>query len=94
MSKTKLAIIVAAVVIVGGLVVLQLVGGSSPQRPGDPAVYSRIGSLTSCSALQSEFNAADARHGAAIRNGHNDQAEVETSYMQAADQRMRTIGCH
>jgi len=92
-TKAKL-VIVTVMVIVGGLVVAQLVGGSYDDRPGDPAVYSRIEGLTDCSALRSEFNAADARRGAQLRNHRTEQADVEVAYMNAADARMRTIGCY
>ena len=54
--------------------------------PGEPAVYERIRSLTDCSALQQEFDTAAASHD---RGG----GEVATSYMQAAQDRMRQLGC-
>lgn len=85
---------VAALVIAALVVLNVLDSGKDSSRPGDPAVYSRIDSLTDCSALQSEFNAADARHGTQVRNHRTEQAEIERSYMEAADGRMRTIGCY
>jgi hypothetical protein len=63
------------------LVAMTLLTGcpdSSP--PSNPAVISRINSETDCSELQGEFDRAEANH--------------HTDYMQAADRRMRTIGCY
>lgn len=89
--KPKVAAAVAVLVIAVLIVANSL---QDQPRPGDPAVYSRIESLTDCSALQSEFDAAEARHGAALRNHRTEAAQVESSYMAAADERMRKIGCY
>jgi hypothetical protein len=62
-------------------------------QPGDPAIYSRIDALTDCRALQGELDAAEARHRAAINRADTSHAEVETSYMSAAQERMRQVGC-
>jgi hypothetical protein len=57
-------------------------GSSASEEPrtGNPAVYDRINAETDCATLQGEFDIAE-------RNHHTD-------YMQAADDRMRQLGCY
>lgn len=66
-----------------------IVGGDD--RPGDDAVYDRIGSLSDCQALQDEFDSAAADHDRAVPG--SDEAEAATSYMLAAEDRRDVLGC-
>lgn len=67
-----------------GGVVLILAGCSAPAEPvGNPEVLERIGGMEDCTALQQEFDTADASSG-----------EAATAYMKAADERMREVGCY
>ena len=52
----------------------------------DPSVVSRIKAETNCSALQREFDIADANR--AINGARS------VAYMKLADDRMREIGCY
>lgn len=61
-------------------------------RPGSAVVYQRIASLSDCSALQEEFDIADAH--AESKQDAGLTANVELSYMAAANDRMREIGCY
>lgn len=69
-------------------------GGARPEpaRPGSPDVYRRIASLTNCAKLQREFDIAadnaDRLHDA------GGTAPVPLAYMDAADDRMRSLGCY
>ena len=84
----------------GSLIALLLVACTptiqpAPDRaaePGSPAVYARIRSLSDCDALQAEFDQAAANHDAAEPG--SDAAVWSTSYMVAADARMREVGCY
>lgn len=66
---------------------------SRDDQPGAPEVYSRINGLTNCAALQAEFNTAAAAHARDTARGRTDLAEIDTSYMEAAEGRMKTLGC-
>lgn len=59
---------------------------------GNPAVYARIDSMTSCTSLQREFDIAGDNTDAAHASG--DDATIPMSYMNAADNRMREVGCY
>ena len=61
-------------------------------RPGSPAVYDRIEAETDCSALQDEFDTAMA--GAEGRRSGDDLRHASLAYAQAADRRMRKLGCY
>lgn len=65
-------------------------------RPGNAEVYQRIEALTDCAALQREFDLAETNHGREIAAGPSRLAfaQIATSYMQAADKRLRDIGCY
>jgi hypothetical protein len=63
-------------------------------RPGSAAVYQRIESLTDCDALQAEFDQADANTQREQDAGNAAMAEVTISYMDAADKRMKELGCY
>lgn len=66
------------------VVVLGIIGGTrDEERPGSPAEYRRIESLTDCGELQAAFDEAE--------SGGSDAA---ASYMRAADDRMRALGCY
>lgn len=52
-------------------------------------MYTRIASLTDCAQLQREFDLAEATH---QRGGT--WGPIGTAYMQAADTRMRQVGCY
>jgi hypothetical protein len=68
--------------------------GGTGEKPGSPAVYAEIDRLTDCSALQEKFDIADANHTIDVDRGSNALARIDTSYMKAADARMREIGCY
>lgn len=61
-------------------------------RPGSAAVYQRIESMTDCDALQRQFDIAgdnaDRMHDA------GQTADIPMSYMDAADARMKEVGCY
>lgn len=63
-------------------------GNSSPSdtesRPGNPEVYERIAAETDCAELQASFDRA--------YSGPRRPWRVD--YMEAADDRMREIGCY
>lgn len=59
---------------------------------GNPAVYERIASLTSCTALQREFDIA--YDNVEAREPGDPLREVSRSYGDAADNRMRELGCY
>lgn len=61
-------------------------------QPGQSAVYERIAALTDCAELQSEFDRASANNGR--EEAGSTGFEITLSYMQAADDRMREVGCY
>ena len=63
-------------------------------RPGSAAVYAEIAAETSCVSLQEMFDRAEANGKAARNRGNLPLAIATTSYMSAADDRMRAIGCY
>lgn len=60
---------------------------SEIDRPGSPAVYDRIESLTNCSELQDEFDRA-------MDNYDRNSSDISLSYALIADARMREVGCY
>ncbi len=79
---------------------------STATRPGDPAVYARIESLTDCNAIRKEWDTAiantkrnlDAAE-AARESGNPDPsrlrlADITLSYQNAAEARMHATGCY
>ena len=62
--------------------------------PGRAEVYERIAALTDCAALQREFDQAETNGRAARARGDLDLSRISTSYMEAADKRMREAGCY
>lgn len=85
MSLARAASLALATVLLAGC------GSTSP--PGRAEVYDRINALSDCAALQAEFNQADTNHTRDVARG-SDLAEVDLSYMEAAEERMKAIGCH
>lgn len=68
--------------------------GGSSARPGSPDVYARIAASSDCTALQKEFDQADANGKRDRASGRTEQARWSSGYMDAADARMRQIGCY
>jgi hypothetical protein len=66
---------------------------AAPVTQGNPAVYERIAGLTNCESLQREFDTAQVNHRRDLDSGKLDRAEVDTSYMKAANDRMDQVGC-
>lgn len=65
---------------------------STNDRSGDPDVYARIAALTDCDELQREFDTA--MDNADARPARDPLGEIAESYGEAADGRMREIGCY
>jgi hypothetical protein len=63
-------------------------------RPGSAAVYARIESSRNCVALQREFDIAYANNQRAQDAGDETTANMSFSYMEAADARMKEVGCY
>lgn len=59
---------------------------------GNPTVYARIESSTSCIALQREFDTA--MDNAEAREPGDPHRDLSLSYARAADNRMQEIGCY
>jgi outer membrane PBP1 activator LpoA protein len=76
------------------LLAASLAAGCSKDRPGNPEVYERIARTTDCAQLQHEFDTAEANQKRDLARGAVDQAEASTAYMDAADKRMREVGCY
>ena len=60
--------------------------------PGSYEVYADLASSTDCAYLQSKFDIAETNHRRDIARGSS-LAVVSSSYMKAADERMKEIGC-
>jgi hypothetical protein len=60
-------------------------------KPGDPAVYDRIESLTDCETLQGEFKIA--MNNTEARLAADPLRDVSLSYAEAALDRMTELGC-
>lgn len=59
---------------------------------GNPAVYERISSSRNCTALQEEFDVA--MDNAEARESGDPLRDISLSYANAANNRMREIGCY
>lgn len=59
-------------------------GVTTPERPGNAAVYERIEAETDCGALQDEFDTAEA----------GPPSDWKVPYMEAADARMQELDCY
>lgn len=77
----RVLICLVAVVAIG-------LAGCASSQPGSPDVYARINAMTDCVALQHEFDQADENR--AISS----DPSIQTSYMKAANNRMRELGCY
>lgn len=65
---------------------------NNTERIGSAAVYARIESSTSCVVLQREFDTA--MDNVERYSGGDDRRKIPFSYANAADSRMREIGCY
>lgn len=84
------------IALVAAIIIIVSVGGcnkrprpADPPRPGNPAVYQRIAAETDCKQLQTEFD-----NGETTSKQGAQWTEIGISYMQAADKRMRQVGCY
>lgn len=69
-------------------------GKDNPERPGSAAVYAEIAAETDCARLQEMFTtAADNAERLQDADRFTD-ARVPMGYMDAADDRMRDVGCY
>jgi hypothetical protein len=68
-------------------------GGSPAERRGDPEVYARIESMDDCKQLQRQFDVFVKHHDHDLEHGRLDEAQDDTAYMDAADARMKAVGC-
>ena len=69
-------------------------GGPTPApvaQPGSQAVYERIAADTDCTVLQGEFDQAYADHQTAPKGSNG--ATWTLAYMEAANARMKALGC-
>lgn len=94
--RSKLVYIGAALLVVVIAVVSNRTTSTpeSTARPGNPAVYREIAAETNCARLQEMFDIADANHERAVAANDLDQMAWTLGYMQAADDRMRALGCY
>lgn len=99
-ARMSLACLVATVALVGCTTTStettstddQAVVDNDPaSRPGNPAVYARIESSTDCVGLQREFDVAMSN--VESRDPGDELRAVSLSYGEAANNRMREIGC-
>jgi hypothetical protein len=67
--------------------------GHGDVRPGSAAVYARIDAETDCEILQDEFDTAQANHKQDLARGAAALDKIDTSYVEAANARMRELGC-
>ena len=58
------------------------------------AVLARINSLTDCAELQRQFDTAMDNHELQHQLGNLDMMRITTAYAEAADARMRQVGCY
>lgn len=90
----KRAMILAFATLLIGCTQPPAAGGANQAAPliGNPAVYQRIASESDCGALQAEFDTAGADHDRAVPG--SEAALWSTAYMEAADARMKAVGCY
>lgn len=62
------------------------------EHGGNVDVYQRILSLNDCTALQAEFDQAD--ENLKLQTAGTPQYQAGIGYMEAADDRMKAIGCY
>lgn len=81
--------------ILGALAAVALAAGcAGSERPGHPDTYERIEALTDCAALQEAFDTAADNHDRDDARGRLDLMKIDSSYMDAADDRMGDVGCY
>lgn len=69
-------------------------GSGGEERPGAPEAYERIESMTDCAALQEAFDTAAANHDRDSARDRLDLMKIDSSYMDAAHDRMGDVGCY
>ena len=88
--------LIVLVVLTGGLVAGcgndSTAVDNNERETGNPAVFSRIESSTSCTALQREFDTA--MDNAEARESGDPLRNISLSYARAADNRMQEVGCY
>lgn len=67
--------------------------GGADSKPGNQAVYDRIAAESDCAAVQHEFDVSLRNHDRDLNRGRVDLAEIDTSYSQAAEDRLEALGC-
>lgn len=91
-------LIATLVLALTGITIVGAAGGSGePEpRPGLQVVYDRISAMTDCDELQAQFDQAAENHDrdSNRRPKRLDLMKMSSSYMDAADARMRQIGCY
>jgi len=70
------------------------VEGSSFVENGRNSVLTRIAAETDCDALLVEFETAFTHHERSIALGKNELAELNTTYVIAATDRLQRLGCY
>lgn len=102
----KFLVAVVGVILVGGFLLSRCIDtdaivdivDNTPSRssnePGSASVYARINSLTDCNQLQGEFDQAADNHDRESLEGDLEMMKIASSYMAAADARMREVGCY
>lgn len=93
-SANRVILIVVLGIVAIGVVVGIVASRTStpPARPGSAVVYDRIASLTDCGQLQREFDTASTNRDRDVSRS-SDLAAVDLSYMQAAQDRLKAVGC-
>lgn len=84
----------SAVLVAAAGAVTLVACSSNGGQPGNPDVYARIEGETDCVRLQREFDVAYENHEIQSEEGDLKMMRISTSYMEAADERMRNIGCY
>lgn len=78
-----------------GLIVLIALAGCGGEKkevlPGAAAVYERIAKATDCGQLQQEFETAADNFDRGPKGTR--QSKIELSYMEAAQERMKSLHC-
>lgn len=85
MRRVLVEAAVAALVLSAGC------GGDDGGRPGQAQVYDRIEATEDCQELQETFDRAAANNETA---GSAEEREWTLGYMEAADERMKAVGCY
>lgn len=79
--------------VLGAVVIgLGAIADGGDNRPGSPAVYDRIAATTDCAELQAMFDRAADNHDTAQPGSA--ETEWTLGYMEAADDRMESVGCY